>query len=102
MSAWSLSFLSKTRLFEQPSCASFKYSHSARDYGDAGEVHSSVDAKDTDQGLKRVSGVRYGGIEFHWEDLHLNMYAVFRTGVNFHFPPSNFNEFEIDEKPVFL
>ena len=48
------------------------------------EVLSSVGAQEMDTGGYQVSDLRY--IEFHWEDVDLNMNAVFRPGIDKTFP----------------
>ena len=62
--------------------------HAIRD-----EVFSTVRAQEMNTSGYQVSYMEE--IEGHWEDLDLNMYAVFRLAMNYPFSHSNFNVFEI-------
>ena len=86
-----LVFVSKTRLFEQPSNASSNYPQPTHEMRD--EVLSSAGAQDMDTSGCQVSDLDV--IEFYWENDHLDLGAVFRTGLDTPFPPSTIIKFEI-------
>ena len=54
-------------------------------------VLSSVRAQHMDTSGYQVSNLE----DIHWEDPDLNFDAVFRPGINTHFTPSTFNDFEM-------
>ena len=66
-------------------------------------VFSSVSAQEMD-----ISGFQVADLEdfeFHWDDLDLNMYAVFLPGMNTPFTRSNSENFELGstaEKPILV
>ena len=56
------------------------------------EVNSIRSAQDEDTSLCKLTDLK--DFLFYWEDLDLNMDAVFRKGIDSPFCPSNFIDFE--------
>ena len=67
------------------------------------EVHSSVGAQDLDTSSYQVSDLQ--DIEFNWENLQLDMGAVFRQGIDTPFSPTTFDDLSMEgsvENPIVL
>ena len=68
------------------------------------EVLSSVGAQDLDTSSYQVSDLE--DIEFNWENLQLDIYSVFRPGIDTHFSPTVFDDLLMGdgsvEKPIVL
>ena len=67
------------------------------------EVLSSVGAQYMDTNVYQVTDLEE--TEFHWEDLDLNLDAIFRPGIDKTFSPSNFNDYErvsMTENPILI
>ena len=66
-------------------------------------VLSSVEAQDLDTSSYQVSHLE--DIEFNWEDSQLDMYAVFRTGIDSPFSATTFDDLSMGgsfENPILL
>ena len=67
------------------------------------EVFSSMGAQDLDTSIYQVSDLE--DIEFNWENLQLDMDAVFRPGIDTPFSPTTFDDLSMEgsvENPIVL
>ena len=81
---------SKTRLFEQSSCASANHSQPRGNNGDERRSTLQCGAQDLDTSSYQVSDLE--DIEFNWENSQLDMDLVFRPGIDTPFSPTVFDD----------
>ena len=86
-SSLAIALVSKTGLFEQSSSASSNYSQPG---GKNGDERSTLQcgAQDLDTSSYQVSDLE--DIEFNWENSQLDMYSVFRPGIDTPYSPTVF------------